>query len=161
MATQKRKIPVVFDKLVEVGVYEERHRPEHQEQVGQGYPLNPMLRDNFFNTPNDHREALEVADWWDLPFIESTTWQDTESDLRRAQQARGGDLSTAEAEAEIEAHKTAFHSFNPGVTKYMVRSLDGGSWDRPSMWGTFTLLKDAIECCEKGPAWRRARAPQS
>lgn len=157
---QKRQIPGAFDQLVEVDVYEERHRPEHQEQVGQGYPLNPVLRDTFSTTPNEHREALEVADWWGLPFIQCTTWQDAESGLRRAQQARGEDRGTAEAEAEIEASKAAFHSFNPGGSKYVVRCLDGGAWDRPSLWGVFPSLEEAIECCDKGP-WSQARSPQS
>ena len=52
MATTKRIIPGVFDELVEVDVYQDKHRPEKQEKVGQGYPLNPVLRDNFWNTPN-------------------------------------------------------------------------------------------------------------
>lgn len=158
MATTKRIIPGVFDELVEVDVYQDKHRPEQQEKVGQGYPLNPVLRDNFCNTPNEHREPLEHEDWWDLPYIESTTWQQSEASIRLAQQARGDELSTMEAEARIETLKASFFAFNPGGTKYTVHCLDGGAWDRPTMWGVFPALEEAIECCTNGPAWRKNRA---
>ncbi len=48
MATQQRQIQGVFDELVEVDSYEDRYRPEHQEQVGQGYPINPVLRVHLY-----------------------------------------------------------------------------------------------------------------
>jgi len=156
MATQNRQISRVSDGLVEADAYEERHRPGHQEQVGQGYPINPVLRDNFVSTPNDHRDALELADWWGLPYIESRTWQETESRLRAGHQALDPGLSEEDAEARIEADRTAFFAFNPEGTKFTVLCLDGGAWDRPSKWGVYPTLEDAIECCERGPAWRRA-----
>lgn len=157
MATIKRIIPGVFDELVEVDVYQDKHRPEQQEKVGQGYPLNPVLRDNFWNTPNEHREPLEREDWWDLPYIESTTWQQSEASIRLAQQARGDELSAMEAEAQIETSKASFFGFNPGGIQYTVHCLDGGAWDRPTMWGTFPTLDEAIECCANGPVWRKNR----
>ena len=63
-----------------------------------------------------------------------------QSDLRRAQQALAGELSTAEAEAEIEARKAAFHGFNPSGTKFVVRCQDGGAWDRRSLWGVLPTV---------------------
>jgi hypothetical protein len=154
MNTPKRTIPGVFDELVEVDFYLEKHRPEHQSLVGQGYPLNPVLREDFWNTPNDHREWQERQDWWDLPYIESTSWSESETGLRRAQQARKNKPSSIEADAEIESHRASFHAFAPGGTKYTVQCLDGGAWDRPTMWGTFSTLDEAIDCCSTGPAWR-------
>lgn len=40
---------------------------------------------------------------------------------------------------------------------FQVRCLDGGAWDRPTMWGGFYTLKEAIECANAGPAWRKAK----
>lgn len=157
MAILKRTIPGVFDELVEVDVYQDKHRPTSQEKVGQGYPLNPVLRDNFWNTPNDHREPMEREDWWDLPYIESSSWQESELHTREALK-RGGKLTTADIESQIEAEKASFFAFAPSGTKYMVFCLDGGAWDRPSMWGTFPTLEQAIECCSNGPAWRNSKA---
>lgn len=161
MTTPKRTIPSAFDELVEVDFYLEKHRPERQSLVGEGYPLNPVLRDNFWNTPNEHRELQERQDWWDLPYIESTSWQESEANLRRAQEARKDKLCPTEADAEIESRRASFHAFAPSGIQYMVHCLDGGAWDRPSMWGSFPTLDDAIDCCETGPAWRKSRTPPS
>jgi hypothetical protein len=36
---------------------------------------------------------------------------------------------------------------------YDVRCLDGGAWDRPTCWGMFATLEEALACAGKGPAW--------
>lgn len=36
-----------------------------------------------------------------------------------------------------------------------VYCLDGGAWDRPTCWGSFYTLTDAVECAKTGPAWRK------
>lgn len=43
----------------------------------------------------------------------------------------------------------------PSETRYTVHCLDGGAWDRPTTWGWFDTLDEAMECVEKGPVWRR------
>lgn len=161
MATQQRQIQGVLDELVEVDSYEDRHRPEHQDQVGQGYPINPVLRVHFSSTPNDHRVPQELEDWWGLPYIRSTTWQQIEADIRRGHEKQKSRLTPTEAEAEIEADRADFLSFNPDGVRYTVLCLDGGAWDRPTKWGVFPSLDDAIACCENGPAWRQAQRTQN
>ncbi len=39
--------------------------------------------------------------------------------------------------------------------RFMVRCRDGGAWDRPTMWGAFGNLAEALECVRLGPEWRR------
>ena len=40
---------------------------------------------------------------------------------------------------------------------YHVRCLDGGAWDRATLWGGFFTLAAAVECCKTGPAWRKPK----
>ncbi|POD71178.1 hypothetical protein BKM17_23070 [Pseudomonas syringae group genomosp. 3] len=156
MTNQKRQFTDVLDEIVEVDFYEEKHRPQYCEMVGNGYPLNPFLREDFSRTSNDHREPLEIEDWWDRPYLESCTWQESEAHLRKFQQSRENVPSPEQAEAEVEKHKASFFSSNPTGIEYTVNCLDGGAWDRPSIWGVFPTLDEAISCCERGPAWRQA-----
>lgn len=157
-------IPGCFDELMEVDTYKTAHRPSKQPSVGRGYPLNPVLREDFINTPNNHREPLEIEDWWELPYIESISWEQAES-LRRSFQANyrafgdglNGELSQEEAEAQIDAYRVSFFEQNPSGTKYTVHCLDGGAWDRPTLWGVFSTLDEAINCCDQGPTWRRVK----
>jgi hypothetical protein len=52
----------------------------------------------------------------------------------------------------------SFESADPKAVEgkvYQVHCLDGGAWDRPTMWGGFFTLMEAVECCKTGPAWRK------
>jgi hypothetical protein len=42
----------------------------------------------------------------------------------------------------------------PGGLRYDTYCLDGGAWDRPTAWGKFGTLEEAIACAKEGPAWR-------
>jgi len=52
-------------------------------------------------------------------------------------------------EVEIEDHEQW-----PEGVHYTVSCLDGGAWDRPTFWGRFESLHEALQCVERGPAWR-------
>lgn len=39
----------------------------------------------------------------------------------------------------------------PGEVQYKVYCLDGQGADRPSLWGTFARLEDAVDCAKAGP----------
>lgn len=157
MVTSKRIISDGSGDLIKVDYYEDKHRPERQEKVGLIYPLNPVLREYFSDTPNDHRERLEVADWWDLPYIESITWEQSEAWIRHSMRKSGEELDAVEIEARIEARKTSFFDLYPTGEQYVVSCLDGGAWDRPTRWGHFATLDEAIACCSAGPTWRQCR----
>ncbi|WP_109479159.1 DNA-binding protein [Paraburkholderia sp. C35] len=43
-------------------------------------PLDPILPDNFDNTPNEDRSAAELDAWWDKPF--GVTMDDGKIDVR-------------------------------------------------------------------------------
>jgi hypothetical protein len=40
--------------------------------------------------------------------------------------------------------------------EFRVYCHDGGCWDRPTLWGKFGSLQDAMECVKHGPVWRRS-----
>jgi len=43
----------------------------------------------------------------------------------------------------------------PGGLRFDTCCLDGGAWDRPTVWGAFGTLEEAIRCAREGPAWRQ------
>jgi len=54
--------------------------------------------------------------------------------------------------------KTANENW-PNGERYDVRCLDGGGWDRPTVWGFFETLGEAVQTAKAGPAWRRNSDP--
>lgn len=103
--------------------------------MGQPVPINPKLPRRFDDTPNGARPASH-ARWWYRPFILTCTWE---------QMA----WPTA-----TEADRAKWHEAWPSGTRYDVRCLDGGAWDRSTCWGMFAMLEEALACAGAGPQWR-------
>ncbi len=95
--------------------------------VVQGVAINPDLPEDFSDTANEKRPAKHLA-WWDVPYIE----------------------------IEHDDHPQ-FVAHWKGNTRYDVRCLDGGAWDRPTCWGMFATLREALACIVIGPAWQESR----
>jgi len=53
----------------EITKYEDKHRPQNQERIVEGFYINPVLRSGFDNTANEDRDPQEISDWWGRPFI--------------------------------------------------------------------------------------------
>ena len=97
-------------------------------EIRDGVAINPELPANFSSTANETRPPRH-RQWWDVPYIE------------------------------------VYHDDHPqfvqhwkGNTRYDVRCLDGGAWDRPTCWGMFSTLEEALACCGKGPSWMQINA---
>lgn len=95
--------------------YLPEHRPHVQQRVD-GVIVDPLLRRSFEATDNNKRPPLETHDWWGLPFI-------------RTQSGTNPD----------------WLEHWPSGTRYDVRCLDGGAWDRSSWLGAFATLSEAIQ----------------
>lgn len=95
----------------------------------QDIPVNPRLRKMFDCTPNEKRKESELKRWWNVPFIKTYSIEDF-------------------GEPTEEIRKKWFKQFPEGL-RYDVRCLDGGCWDRPTHYGTFKTIKEAIECAKK------------
>lgn len=135
-----REIDYIAGPL-QIDCYESQHRPENQTHIQDGVCINPQLREYFDTTPNEEREDLEISDWWDRPYIQTTTW------------AQMPPLNGTPEEIEAK-HAKWLESF-PNGTRYDVRCLDGGAWDRSTWWGTTTTLEAALDIAHNGPErWR-------
>src|SRR5262245_42327087 len=120
--------------------------PEYKDQDGttfvareriSGVFVDPELPDKFGDTPNEARPPSHTK-WWDRPYIETFTWE-----------------KMAWPTATEQDRATWFQSW-PSGTRYDVCCLDGGAWDRPTSWGSFATLEEAIACASgPGPSWRR------
>jgi len=52
---------------------------------------------------------------------------------------------------------TVPHELWPQGVRFDTYCLDGGIPDRPTAWGKFGTLEEALQCAKDGPAWRRSR----
>lgn len=105
-------------------------------------PIDPKLPARFDNTPNDERPASHRR-WWDRPYIVTITWE----------QMRAGFKMTPE---DLERRRADWFVCWPSGTRYDVRCLDGGAWDRSSWWAAFMTLEAALAFAGGGgPTWRR------
>ena len=50
--------------------------------------------------------------------------------------------------------RTVPHELWPQGVRFDTHCLDGGAWDRPTAWGKFATLEEAIRCALEGPVWR-------
>ena len=98
------------------------------EQIIDGIPVNPVLPKHFFNTDNAKRPN---SPWWNVPFVKvyPCPW------------------------ASDSEHLAGWLEAWPSGTRYDVYCLDGGAWDRPTSWGKFATLEEAIQCAQEGPEW--------
>lgn len=88
-------------------------------------PINPKLPTDFDGTPNDDRPASHMR-WWGRPYIQTFT---------------ADDLGFSD-----KALLTKWFAAWPTGTRYDVRCLDGGAWDRPTCLGMFGSLDAALSC---------------
>ena len=83
-----------------------------------GIPVDPELPANWDNLANDARPACHML-IWGRPYIVTWTPTDKEADL------------------------IMFKRYWPTGTRYTVRCLDGGAWDRSTNCGSFQSLEEA------------------
>lgn len=94
------------------------------EDVIEGVPINPELPPKFDDTPNESRSDRSRA-WWGVPFIRTYDNQDPKF---------------------VEHWK--------GTRRYDVRCLDGGAWDRSTVWGMCGTLEEAVALAKSHkPSW--------
>jgi hypothetical protein len=106
------------------------------EQCVNGVLVNPTLPKAFDNTPNERRPSSHRK-WWNRPFI-LTQGVPSQTDP----EAINGD----------SLRRRWIESW-PSGTRYDVRCLDGGAWDRSTCWGSFATIDMALTCAAVGPVW--------
>jgi len=138
---------------IEIDSYKEIHYLENQTLI-KGIPINPCLRKYFDQTPNSEREDLEIDDWWNQPFIITTSLSERietyESYLSRVTSFKDMQIDIESEEVfniRMEEQKQNFLKNYPSGHCYIVRCLDGGAWDRSSWKGDFDSLEAALHHC--------------
>lgn len=113
------------------------------EQIVDGVPVNPKLPEAFDSTPNEDRPDSHRK-FWHRPFVQSFSveYWDAFYAERTDQWAEEGRRRWAE-----EGRRT-WMEFWPTGTRYDVRCLDGGAWDRSTAWGAFASLEAAVACAK-------------
>jgi len=139
------------DETITIDRYRPYHRYQHQDDFEGGFPLNPLLRKDFDVTPNDVREAQEVNDWWGKPFIVTQDYSPIDAsytDYRTRMSSFKSDRFTLDTETafneRVAKEKASWFDAWPTGTRFEVRCLDGGAWDRSSSKGMFATLELAI-----------------
>jgi len=122
----------------------------------QGVLVNPVLPKNFENTPNDARSELENNRWWGFPYVQSYRFSMPDINYRAFVERMESYNFKSElpdrreyVQDKIKSRAEWYKSF-PGGVRYDVHCLDGGAWDRPTWWGSFSKLDEAIDCCKNG-----------
>jgi len=109
------------------------------ERVVDGIPINPKLPPNFDTTPNDERPDSHRKFWY-VPFIASQSLDEMD-----AYYAGFTDQWAEEARAYWkETGRPLWMEAWPTGTRYDVRCLDGGAWDRSTFLGAFATLSAAL-----------------
>lgn len=103
-----------------------------------GVPVNPVLPEMFDSTPNEERPKSHMK-FWDVPFIVTTTVEE----LDKYYAERTDEYADAGRQLWAEQRKKWLEAY-PSGTRYEVRCLDGGAWDRSSNWGAFNNIDDAV-----------------
>jgi len=114
-----------------------------------GVLIDPKLPRHFDNTPNDDRPVSQ-AKWWGFPYIVTESVESLD-----AYYAGCTDEYAAKRleRWRNEGRDQWMQAFLTG-TRYEVRCLDGGAWDRSTSWGMFPTLEAAVACANTGPSWR-------
>lgn len=113
------------------------------EQIVDGVAVNPKLPDDFDYTPNEDRPASHRKFWF-VPYIvtESVERLDAFYANRTDEWADEGRRQWAEKD------RSRWLEVWPGGTRYDVRCLDGGAWDRSTACGWFANLEEAVACAK-------------
>ena len=123
-------------------------------------PINPALRPDFDVTPDSERSEEEIAQWWDVPYIVTCTYEEHQVDqshddyqarLKSYDPTRTDLKNREEWEAEQSKLKADWYDSYPTGIRYEVRCLDGGAWDRATSWGMFGALEEALACASSKP----------
>jgi hypothetical protein len=95
-----------------------------------GIPVNPVLPKQFYGTDNQKRRN---SPWWFVLYVR----------IYPCPYEEGSEYLAKWLEAW------------PSGNRFDTYCLDGGAWDRPTTWGKFGTLEEAIACAKIGPTWRR------
>lgn len=113
-----------------------------------GVLIDPKLPRNFDSTANDARPAGHTK-FWEMPYIVTDTADQWEAWL----DAATDEYAEKRREAWNATGRAEWFKAWPSGTRFTVRCLDGGAWDRSTNYGSVPTLAEALRLAEFGPAW--------
>lgn len=102
-------------------------------------------------TPNEDRSPEEIDKWWGVPFIVTDTFEDIgdpdyETYVDRLSDWPNIKITDRETwEAKRAEFRKQWYEWFPSGTRYWIKCLNGGAWDRPTEYETFGTLDEAVE----------------
>lgn len=112
------------------------------KQCEDGILIDPKLPPAFDSTPNNDR--CGQAKYWFVPFVVT----ESIADLDAFYASRTDESAEAGRERWSNGGRDLWLQAWPTGTRYEVRCLDGGAWDRATSWGFFPTLQEAIHCAK-------------
>lgn len=109
-----------------------------------GVLINPKMPASFDNTANEWRPPSHRK-WWGLPYITTMSVEDWDYYYAK----RTDEWAEKGREHWVEGRSKWLDAW-PSGTRYEVRCLDGGAWDRSTSWGMFPTLEAAVACAKSG-----------
>lgn len=127
---------------------------DNQKNIIEGIPIDPILPDDFDDTPNEERELIELNNWWNKPYILSyTPGEEKYKDYYNKLISYGYEVKEIESKEEFDKKSKQeilnhYKRWNSN-TSYTVRILDGGAWDRSTNKGKFGNLEEALNLAKE------------
>jgi hypothetical protein len=145
-----------------IAPYLNKHRPQNQMLV-EGVPLNPTLHHAFHWNTSEHRDPVELDDWWMRPYVVSENWVARESSerYRRDCELEEGLIwtdgkvdfdqwlseSNEAFEHDLAARKAYWYAHFPEGIRYRVQMLGDSAG---KFWGNYDRLSDAVRAAKVG-----------
>ena len=133
--------------------YEEKHYYENQKVFDDGIPIDPVQRADFDCTPNELRDPRENQDWWGRAFIVTFGWKEateTWSNYKaRSKEVGFSPVSEEEFTQRHEDQERSWFDAWPTGTRYDVRRLDGGAWDRSTDIAMVPSMEQALSTAKE------------
>jgi len=126
---------------------------DKQTNIIDGIPIDPILPKDFWDTPNEERERVELEEWWDKPFIQMEEFSTADNNYeeysaRMKSYYENDDTYKLESKdtyiKRIEDDKISWFKHWTTGKRYDVYVLDGGAWDRPTSKGKVDTLEEAL-----------------
>lgn len=109
-----------------------------------GVLIEPQLPDGFWSTTRRLR-PLSHADWLYRPFVITVTVEALDTRFDR-QILFGDEAAVKEGQLWMAVNRQKWLSEWPGGVCYEVYCLDKNAIKKPSLWGKFKTLSDAVNC---------------
>jgi uncharacterized short protein YbdD (DUF466 family) len=141
---------VMADKL-----FEEKYYFKNQKNIIDGVAVDPLLPNDFYDTPNEERSTEELANWWGRPFILTQAFIDESYEEYCERMIEFNPDGKWESFEDFNTRREEERRFWSekwvGGIRYDVECLTGGAWDRPSLLGSFSTLEEALSLAKKKP----------